>query len=432
MASELTTTSTTSPRAHAWLVVGLMMAIAGISHFNRISISTAGQASIMPGYGISPERMGWVYSAFLFTYTALMVPGGWVIDRVGAKRALLGVLLGSALFVMLTGVVGMVASDGETVFLSLLLIRGLMGMTSAPLHPALARMTSQWAAPANRSRTNGLVNSAALVGIAATPVLFGGMIDAFGWPRAFLAAGAATATLAVFWALLVSGRAPYTDRPALEDESGAPTTWLDLLGDRSLILLTISYGAVGYFQYLFFYWMNYYFEDVLRLATERSRVSIAIVSLSMALGMGLGGWLSSRFERRFGARRGARIVPMGGLAAGAVLLGLGVSATSPEWIVLWFALAMGAVGASEGPFWAAAVELGGRRGGSSAAVLNFGGNLGGLLAPILTPWIGQRHGWPAAVAVGGLACVVGLLLWLGIETGPKAKPAKSPPPGGRK
>ena len=44
------------------------------------------------------------------------------------------------------------------------------------------------------------------------------------------------------------------------------------------------------------------------------------------------------------------------------LLYLGVQAQDPRWIVTWFALALGAVGASEGPFWATAIELGGRRG----------------------------------------------------------------------
>jgi dipeptide/tripeptide permease len=106
---------------------------------------------------------------------------------------------------------------------------------------------------------------------------------------------------------------------------------------------------------------------------------------------------------------------MGGMAAGALFLGLGVLARQPDWIVAWFSLALGAVGAAEGPFWATAVELGRRRGGSAAGLLNTGGNAGGLLAPIVTPWVGQRFGWGAAVALGSLVSLMGLTLWLGIE-----------------
>ena len=64
-----------------WGIVLLLMAFAFISHFNRVSIATAGDTRIMTQYGISPTRMGWVYSAFLITYTVCMIPGGLLIDR---------------------------------------------------------------------------------------------------------------------------------------------------------------------------------------------------------------------------------------------------------------------------------------------------------------------------------------------------------------
>ena len=70
---------------------------------------------------------------------------------------------------------------------------------------------------------------------------------------------------------------------------------------------------------------------------------------------------------------------------------------------------------SEGPFWASAIELGGRRGGSSAALFNTGGNAGGLLAPIITPWVGEQLGWGYAVALGGLICLAGVVLWFWID-----------------
>jgi sugar phosphate permease len=85
-------------------------------------------------------------------------------------------------------------------------------------------------------------------------------------------------------------------------------------------------------------------------------------------------------------------------------------------------MAMAAVGAVEGPHWATAVELGARRGGSAAAILNTGGNAGGLLAPIITPWVGQRYGWGAAVALGSLVSVLAVALWFGIVPGGKPQP----------
>ena len=93
----------------------------------------------------------------------------------------------------------------------------------------------------------------------------------------------------------------------------------------------------------------------------------------------------------------------------------GVLASEPGWKVVYFALALGSVGLSEGPFWASAVELGGRRGGSSGALFNTGGNAGGMLAPIITPWVGVRFGWGYAFGLAGLVCLVGVVLWFWID-----------------
>ena len=92
-----------------------------------------------------------------------------------------------------------------------------------------------------------------------------------------------------------------------------------------------------------------------------------------------------------------------------------ILAKTPLGIVTWFSLALGVMGASEGPFWSTAVELGKKRGGTAAAIMNTGGNGGGMLAPIVTPWISGLYGWPLGLALGAAVCVAGALCWLGID-----------------
>src|SRR5262249_299610 len=150
--------------------------------------------------------------------------------------------------------------------------------------------------------------------------------------------------------------------------SAPETTWLPLLRNRSLLLLTLSYAAVGYFEYLFYFWTHYYFDEVLQLGKEQSRLFSTVVNLAMAAGMGLGGLLSDRLQRRCGYRWGRALVAMGGMLAGAGFLVLGILATEPGWIIAWFALALATVGATEGPFWATAVDLGGRHGATAAGI----------------------------------------------------------------
>jgi MFS family permease len=428
--ASATTISTAGDNGRGYgSILALMMALAAANHFNRISMPIAGDERIMAQYGIEPTRMGWIYSSFLIGYTVCMIPGGWVIDRFGARAALAGVGLGSAVFVAMTGMTGWFVRDGLTLFAVLMVVRGLMGAVSAPLHPAGARLVGSWVPIGGRSRANGVITGAALVGIAGTPPLFGALVAWTDWPGAFLLASAATALLSLAWIVLASDApgerrhtvpvAPFDDR--LQCAAEPALSLGSLARDRSLVLLTLSYGAVGYFQYLFFYWMDYYFRKVLALPDSTSRVYAAIPPLAMAVGMPLGGWLADRLERSWSVRWGRRIVPIAGLCAGAVFLVLGIVAREPGWIVACFALALGAVGASEGPYWATAVERGGRRGGSAAGLLNTGGNAGGILAPIVTPWVGERFGWPASVALGSVVCIIGVLLWLGVDPQPRKR-----------
>src|SRR5258708_10155620 len=91
------------PTRVRWHILALLMALCFLSHFNRVSMSVAGNDPIMEQYSISPTKMGTVYSTFLLIYSIVMIPGGFFIDRYGARGALITMGLGTALFGALTG-----------------------------------------------------------------------------------------------------------------------------------------------------------------------------------------------------------------------------------------------------------------------------------------------------------------------------------------
>jgi MFS family permease len=389
---------------------------------------------IINQYSISDVAMGWVYSAFLIAYAIFMTPGGWFIDRLGARFALIVMGFGSAVFGALTGLVGMSVVSPLMLWLSLMLVRSLMGIFTAPIYPASARLISRWIPFHQRAWANGMVNSAALVGIACTYVGFGRLIDRFDWPNAFLITGLVTALLAGVWTIYAKDHPsqhasvnPAELRMLLgaEDEaehlrSAAGTHasshgWVELLKNRSLLFLTLSYAAVGYFQYLFFFWMHFYFKDQLHMGKEESRYYAGIPNLAMAAGMVLGGLISDRLVKAWGSRLGRATMPVAGISLGAFFLFIGLVPKEPGWIVAWFSLAMAAVGTAEGSFWATAVEVGGQRGGSAAGIMNTGGNVGGLLAPILTPFVSKQFGWPWGIGLGSIVCILGVVLWFWIN-----------------
>jgi MFS family permease len=414
-----------------WRIVGLMMAASFVSWFNRVSMSVAGTERVMEQYHITPTKMGVVYSALLLSYAICMTPGGWLIDRRGAWAALALMGFGSALCITLTGVVGLVFVSSGAVWLALIVIRAATGVCMAPIYPGSGRVIARWLPPRQRALANGLVNGSAPVGIACTFVGFGTLIDHFDWPGAFLITGAITALLALAWwwyatedpsghpgvnpaeLQLIHGRLR-SATPAAPRRVGR-WDWLRLLQNRSLVLLTISYAALGYFEYLFYFWTEYYFRDVRQLGSETSRLYAGVLNLAMGGGMMLGGLISDRLLRVWGYRWGRAGVPIAGMLLSAALLGLGLILDDPLALVACFAVALAAGGMCEGPCWATAIELGGRHGGTAAGIFNTGGNLGGLLAPVATPWISGLFGWQWGLALGAVACLLGVSLWLGID-----------------
>ncbi len=409
-----------------WRILVLLMALCFISHFNRASMASAGDERIMKQFGISTEQMGVVYSAFLVVYTVFMIPGGLFIDRFGPRVALAAMGIGTALFCAFTGMVGWGFIAASQVWLSLLIVRSLMGLLTTPLHPASARAAANWFPQQQRALANGLITGAALLAYAAVHPLFGALIDRFDWPVAFLISAGCTAALSLVWF------ASSSDGPRLESEvrlsgsrpSPAATHSISvpgsvgfgrLLRDRNLLLLTLSYAAVGYFQYLFFYWMHYYFDEVVHMGKTESRFYSGLPNLAMAICMPLGGWLTDKAQKLLGQTTGRTLVPRIGMAASAALLLFGIFATQPCWIVFWFTLSLGVLGLCEGAFWTTAVEFGGTRGATAAAIMNTGGNGIGLLAPMVTPWVSAKLGWVWGIGLGAFVALAGAVCWFWIS-----------------
>jgi sugar phosphate permease len=372
-----------------------------------------------------------------------MTPGGWVIDRLGPRKALILMGGGSGLFAALTGLGGYGVLAGGLALASFWGVRALMGIVNAPLHPATSRMISLWIPFRQRGWGNGLIIAAAGLGIAGVSVVFGFLIDWFGWRSAFIITATVTGLLTLIWA------GYSTDRPGQHpsvnsaekrfiqgteyraadsaEHYAANGKWWRLLGNRSLILLTLSYAAVGYLEYLFFYWMQHYFLKEKQLGQEESRLFSLIATFALVPGMILGGWISDWLVRWFGYRRGRSIIPVTGMIVSAAGLFAGATAAEPAWIVLWFSLALCAIGAVEGPFWSTAIELGGRQGGTSGGIFNTGGNALGSVAPIVTAWVGEHFqndpwvketfgsSWRLALYLGSLVCLSGVILWYWID-----------------
>jgi MFS family permease len=402
------------------------MLVVATAHFNRVGMAVAGTERIVRPDGLDPERMGLVYSAFLLLYTLAMLPGGWFIDRFGPRAALMVLGFGSTVFVGLTGVVGLLSRSPLELWAGLLVARALLGLTNAPMHPAGARMVFERVPPGSRAMANGLVTAAACAGIAATFLVLGRLIDRFDWPIAFLICSGATLVVALVWTV---GSRPANgptnaDAAAAQRRFELSALW-PILRRRGVVCVALSYTAYGYFQYLFFYWIQYYFETRQQVPASTARGYSTMITLAMGAGMLGGGWLADELRRSHSPRMRRVSVPVLGMIASGIVFQLGLLTPDARMTLAAFTLSAGLLGLCEAGFWTTAVGLGQPFGGTAAALMNTGGNAGGTLSPFLTPVLGAFFGahfgpdlgWRLSLGVAGLIVIAGAAFWWGVDEG---------------
>jgi len=123
-------------------------------------------------------------------------------------------------------------------------------------------------------------------------------------------AAAATAALGILWfwyARDYPRGVPRSHRSS--GKQAAREAWISLFANRNLMLLTFTYGTLGYFQYIFFYWIYYYFGEILHLGAQASAKYTTILFLTEGAFMPIGGLLCDWLTRIHGAQFGRRIVP---------------------------------------------------------------------------------------------------------------------------
>jgi len=131
-----------------------------ITYMDRQVLATT-RPAIMEELGISLTAMGWVTFAFRMAYALFQVPGGWLGDTIGARRALTMVVGWWSAFTAFTALAWSAAS--------MIVIQVFFGLGEAGAFPIATRSLSRWMRPTERGFAQGITHAGSRLGVAITP-----------------------------------------------------------------------------------------------------------------------------------------------------------------------------------------------------------------------------------------------------------------------
>ena len=403
-----------------WLIIGMCFLANAISYIDRANLAIATPA-ISAELGFSALEMGFVLSAFFWTYAFMQLPAGWFIDRIGVKISLAVAVTWWSIFTIATGLARTV-----TQFVAM---RLMLGVGEAASLPSFTKVAFNWFPRSERGIACSIFNSGSATGSALSIPLVTWLILAVGWRGAFVVTGLLGVVWALAWWFIY--REPERHRhiapeqvDALLAQRGPPpstivtvrVSWLDLFRYRTIWGLMIGLFCLNFAIYFFITWFPSYLLDV-RGFSLKSLGTLGMLPALMAIpGNWLGGYTSDRLMRMGWSPTKARKTCLAGgmLMSSSIALAAVVESTGA--CLALFALAYASLSFVGANVWTVASEVAPTPGhvASIGGIQNFAGNLAGILTTTFTGLMLTltQGSFLVPLAVAGGLCVVGAMSYL--------------------
>jgi MFS transporter, ACS family, D-galactonate transporter len=395
-----------------------------VNYFDRVNLSVSREA-LEAAFGVTAITFGYLSSAYSWSYAALQLPSGVLLDRFGVRRV--GCI---STFLWSVACFGSAVAPGVPSFFA---SRLLLGVGEAPTFPANSKAVGYWFPASERSLATALFDSAAKLGPAVGVPFIGLLLLHFGWRWSFAATG--LASLFYFALFYLMYRNPSEDKLLTETErrlivqggaqpegfgkTGKGASTLFLLRRRKVIGLVLGFAAYNYTFYLLLTWLPSYLSIAQHVNLRQSVLFTSVPwLLATATEIIVGGWLVNKLiQRGWDSSRVRQVVLIVGTSFGLGILGAAWART-PTAAVFWISISLSGLSAASPVGWSIPSLIApqgsvGRLGG----ILNLGNQLSAIAAPIVTGYVvaaTQSFVWVFVVATAFLVFgVAGYLFLLG-------------------
>lgn len=417
---------TAHPAGYEFKAVGLLTLGCGMVGLDRFIISPLFPV-MAKDLGLGYSDFGLISGVLSLTWGVAALFAGGLADRLGPKRVLVPAMVAFSVLVGLTGL-----ASG---LISLLLLRGLMGLAEGAFMPAALASTVDASSPKRVGMNLGLFQMAiGLFGLGLGPVIATQALNYLpSWHGVFAIVAAPGLLLAVLLQRTLRALPAHTPS-ASASVSNSPSSGqlarmlasLRILRVRNVFCAMVAMTCWGTANIVFAAFLANYLTDYLKLDLQSMGFVLSAVGLGALIGMvGL-----SALSDRIGSRP-----VLAGAGAGLLPLLWAFQHAGPEPVVLfailacWAALNTGALAVTVGRLTVDAVSPD-RAATATGVVMGVGEIVGGAVAPALAGVAAQAWGIQIILPIAMGAAFVGLLVALfGIrETG--RRPAATAVPVG--
>jgi MFS family permease len=401
-----------------WRIAILLGAGVLVNYFDRVNLSVAHEA-LHNEFGLSNEGYGYLLSAYSWTYAALQLPMGVLLDRFGVK--LIGRL--SAMVWSLASFGAAAATSVGTFFGA----RLLLGVGEAPTFPANAKAIGYWFPPQERSFATSIFDAAAKFASGIGVPLLGLALIRFGWRASFTLTG--VISFLYFVAFYVVYRDPKNDpglsreefeyikakntNPGDNSNRSAPARSASLrylLSQPKVVGLAIGFAAYNYCFYLFLTWLPSYFSTL----HMNLQSSLWFTSVPWLFGtftdLLVGGWMVDKLIRNgYDQSKVRKSVLLGGTVLGLAIAGA-MFTHDPRVAVFWISISLGGLSAAAAVGWSLPSMIAPPNAvGKVGGIVNFGNQVAAIVAPIMTGYFaGPTNSFARAFGAAAIILFIGI------------------------
>lgn len=409
------------PTRTRYFMLFLVCVLTALNYLDRSNLSVAAPV-IQKELSLSPISMGFVFSAFAWTYAAMQIPCGFFLDRLGNRLVYTIALSGWSL---LTCTVGLCKN-----MTTLIAARCGIGFFEAPAFPTNSRIVTTWFPRQERGLAIGYYTGSEYLGLAFCTPFLTRLLVSFGWHSIFYVTGALGITFAIVWNLFY--RDPKNSKSVNQAEMNlikeggglADTIYqskktsfkhvIQFFQHRQFLGLYIGQFSVSCTTWFFLTWFPSYLVTEKHMGAVKFGIYGSIPFIGAIFGVLVGGrWSDWMISKGYSIAVSRKLPVIVGFLLSALIIAANYT-DSIKIIIAFMTTAIFGQAIASTVSWALFSEIAPKDYmGMAGGVLNFCSNLASIITPIVIGFIfSETHSFAAALVFVGSVGICGALAYM--------------------